>query len=329
MPEERPKNMTLRVVRPLFAALTFVGLLSAADPQLMNLLMPDAKVIAGVNVEQARNSPFGQFLLSHVQNGDPGLAKLTAATGFDPRHDLSEVLMATLGQPGQQGLVLARGTFNSEQILTAATAAGHTVEAYNGVSILTGKEEKLTHALAFLGDSVAIAGDLDSVKAAIDRRAGNASQIDPTLAAIVQRLSASLDAWSVSMVPIAALANEKVPDTNLNGMLNSDVLKAIQQTSGGIKFGAIVQISAQAVANSSQNATALADVIHFLGNMVQANAPAGSAAAITSLVQSLSVQTDGNTVKLALAIPEQQLETLVNSAPHGTVGVHAGHKSSN
>jgi hypothetical protein len=80
------------------------------------------------------------------------------------------------------------------------------------------------------------------------------------------------------------------------------------------------------VANSSQNATALADVIHFLGNMVEANAPAASAAAITSLVQSLSVQTDGNTVKLALAIPEQQLESLVNSAPHDVSSAHAGHK---
>jgi len=318
--------MSLRVVRPLFAALIFAGMLSAADPQLMNLLMPNAKVVAGVNVEQAKNSPFGLFLLSRVQNGDPGLAKLTAATGFDPRRDLTEVLMATLGQPEQQGLVLARGTFDSEQILGVATAAGHSVEAYNGVNILTGKDEKLTHALAFLGDSIAIAGDLDSVKAAIDRRGNNSSQIDPALAAIVQQLSGSQDAWSVSMVPIAALANGKLPDTNLNGMLNSDVLKAIQQTSGGIKFGAIIQISVDAVANTSQNATALADVIHFLGNMVQANAPSASAAAITSLVQSLSVQTDGNTVKLALAIPEQQLESLVNSAPHDVSSAHGGNK---
>ena len=117
--------MTRRVVRPLFAALIFAGLLSAADPQLMNLLMPSAKVVAGVNVGQAKNSPFGQFLLSRVQSGDPGLAKLTTATGFDPRRDLTEVLMATAGQAGQQGLVLARGTFNAEQILNAATAAGH------------------------------------------------------------------------------------------------------------------------------------------------------------------------------------------------------------
>jgi len=306
--------MTLRAIRPLFAVLLFAGLLPAADPLLMNLLMPDAKVVAGVNVEQAKNSPFGQFLLLRAPNGDQGFAKLTAATGFDPRRDLNEVLMATMGQPGQQGLVLARGAFDSERILTAATAAGHTVEAYNGVNILTGKEGDVTHAVAFLGDSIAIAGDLDSVKGAIDRRGNNFTPIDPNLAAQVQQLSGSLDAWSVSTVPVAALTHEPLPNTNLNGMLNSDVLKNIQQASGGVKFGAIVQFSAQAVANSSQNATALADVIHFLGQMVEANAPAASAAAITSLVQSLNVQTDGSTVKVALGIPEQELETLVNAA---------------
>lgn len=315
--------MTLRAVRPLFAIVTFAGLLPAADPLLMNLLMPDAKVVAGLNVEQARNSPFGQFLLSKVPSGDAGLVKLTATTGFDPRRDLREVLMATMGQPGQQGLVLARGAFDSERILAAATAAGHTVEAYNGVSILTGKEGDMTHAAAFLGDTIAIAGDLDSVKGAIDRRANNFSPIDPSLAAQVQQLSGSLDAWSVTTVPLAALSHEKVPDVNLNGMLNSDVLKSIQQASGGVKFGAIVQFSGEAVANSSQNATALADVIHFLGNMVTANAPAASAAAITSLVQSLNVQADGTTVKLALAIPEQQLENLVSAVDAAQPAVRA------
>jgi hypothetical protein len=140
----------------------------------------------------------------------------------------------------------------------------------------------------------------------------------------VDQLSKSEDVWSVSIVPMAALANEKLPDTRLNGMLNSDVLKNILQTSGGVKFGAIIQISAEAVSNTQQNATALADVVRFLGNMVQANAPAASAAAITSLVQSLSVTADGNTVKLALAIPEDQLEKLVNTAQQSRTAAKHG-----
>jgi hypothetical protein len=48
--------------------------------------------------------------------------------------------------------------------------------------------------------------------------------------------------------------------------------------------------------------------------MAQANAPASAAAAIGSLLQSLSVQTDGNTITLAAALPESQLENLVRTA---------------
>jgi hypothetical protein len=219
-------------------------------------------------------------------------------------------------------LVLARGTFDATRILDAARAAGQTVENYKGVDILTGKEDSITHALAFLDGSIAIAGDLDNVHGAIDRRSGN-NPLDPALTAKIALLSASLDAWSVSTVPMAALANQKLPNTNLNGLLSSDVLKAVTQTSGGIKFGAMIQFSAEAVARSSQDAIALADVVRFLGNMVQSNAPTASAAAVTSLIQSLDVKTDGSTVKLALAIPEDQLEKLMQTV-HGK-GAQASH----
>jgi hypothetical protein len=308
--------MRLHPVRSLFALLLLAGLSSAADPQLMGLLMPDSKVVAGINVENATNSPFGQFLLSKMPAAGEDFAKFTATTGFDPRHDLAEVLMATQGQPGEKGLILARGNFDSSRIFAAARQVGGAVESYNGVDILTGKDDSATHAVAFLGQSIAIAGDLDSVKAAIDRRA-SASSIDPALAAKVDQLSRSLDAWSVSMVPVAALTGEKMPDNKLNVLLNTDVLKAIVQSSGGIKFGAMIQVSAEAVARTDKDATALADVVRFLASLVQANAPAAEAAAITSLVQTLSVTTDGNTVKVGLTVPEEQLENALRSADHG------------
>ena len=49
---------------------TFSGVLSAADPMLLNLVMPDAKVVAGVNVQQAKGTLFGQYILSQMQTTD-------------------------------------------------------------------------------------------------------------------------------------------------------------------------------------------------------------------------------------------------------------------
>jgi hypothetical protein len=306
--------MIFRILRPTVSLLLFAGWMGAADPELMSLLMPDARVVAGVNVDQARISPFGQFVLSQMPAADARFANFTAMTGFDPRRDLREVLMATVGRPGQQGLVLARGTFDAARIFAAAQAAGHTIENYNGIQIVTGKEEALTHAVAFLGKSIAVAGDIDNVHGAIDRRNAASSSIDPALAAKVGQLSEMLDVWSISTVPLATVANPKLADNRLNGVLSSDVMKAIQQTSGGVKFGATVELSGQAVADSSQNATALADVVRFLANMLQINAPSSSVAGVTALVQSLNVQANGNTVSVAASIPEQELESILRAA---------------
>jgi len=51
----------------VFAALAVFGpAASAADSQLMSMVMPDAKILAGVNAGSTRISPFGQFIIAKV-----------------------------------------------------------------------------------------------------------------------------------------------------------------------------------------------------------------------------------------------------------------------
>src|SRR5258708_38237966 len=111
----------------------FSGALSAADPQLLNLVMPDAKVLAGVNVEQAKGTQFGQYVLNQLQSQDAEMQKLITLTGFDPRRDVREVLVASDGNVQNKiGLGLARRTFDVAKITAAATAHGAGTENYNG-----------------------------------------------------------------------------------------------------------------------------------------------------------------------------------------------------
>src|SRR5215475_1261832 len=107
----------------LFTA--FSGVLSAADPLLLNLVMPDAKVLAGVNVEQAKGTQFGQYVLNQLQTQDAHMRELVALTGFDPRRDVRELLVASNGVPqGKTGLALAKGNFDVPRITAAATMHG-------------------------------------------------------------------------------------------------------------------------------------------------------------------------------------------------------------
>src|SRR5437879_1279400 len=57
-----------------------IAAFAAADPALLRLVMPDAKVVAGLQVTQARNSLFGQFVLSHMQVEDETFKKFMAQT---------------------------------------------------------------------------------------------------------------------------------------------------------------------------------------------------------------------------------------------------------
>ena len=310
--------MTQKSLRLLISFVLLAGLLPAADPQLVGLLMPDAKVVAGINVEQARNSAFGQFLLARAPGNGKEFQTLAGLTGFDPRTDLREVLMASPGDGSHTGVVVARGVFNAAKIFAAARADGQVTTLYNGVEMLNGKGGH--GAVAFLDGAIAIAGDPDSVRSAIDRR-NTPITLDSQLTAKMATLSASQDAWTVSIVPVAGLS-PTTPNQNLNGLLQGDLLKSIQQGSAGIKFGTVVQFTGEAVASTDKDATALADVVRFGASMLQMNAPQSAGATVAALMQSLAIKTDGATVTVGVGIPETLLESLVQSRATRVVAFH-------
>jgi hypothetical protein len=303
----------------LFAAALLAGgaSLFAADPQLLNMAPPGAQTFAGINVEQAKTSQFGQFVLSNLPvNGD--FEAFVNSTGFDPRRDLREVLMVSstpvataTGMPAMNGLVLAKGTFNIPQIMAAAAADKKVIVAiYAGAQLLTIDG---TQALAVVDATTAVAGDVADVKGALDRRSGT-NVIDPAIMTLINQLSTTEDAWSISTASLSSF----IPSNDAGP---SAVLGGIQQASGGVKFGSTVQVDVQAVAASAQDATSLSDVIKMLSQMMamHGNGNGNGAAELAGLLKGLAVTTDGSTVKISLSLPEDQIETLFKMAKsHGS-----------
>ncbi|HCC57139.1 MAG TPA: hypothetical protein DEQ47_07725 [Solibacterales bacterium] len=282
--------------------------LPAADPQLMNMVPPDAKVIAGVNVDQAASSPFGQYVLGLLPS-DPNFQQFVSVSGFDPRHDIHEILVAAVGpEKPASHLFLARGTFNVDRLLSLAPKPHPLSEQnYNGTRIFSapGKDGMV---FAFPDSNTAVAGDLASVKASLDRRS-QTNSIDATLAARVSVLSSTLDAWAISTLPFSAMP--RMPSgPNSKSVVSSELLAKIQQTSGGIKFGDQVHLIGEATTGDAKDATALGDVIRFVAMMIQNQAPP-EAAPVTALIKNLQVVAEGTTVRMDLAIAENQIESLI------------------
>ncbi len=293
----------------------------AADPALLQMVTPDAQVLAGLQVAQAKNSLFGQYVLSHLSVNDTGLQEFTAETGFDPRQDVSEIVMASTGQPkgaNSHWLVLADGTFNVSKITAAAQSNGGVPATYQGVNLIThtGANSQQTFAVAFLGTTTALAGDLASVQAAIARKQSGAPA-DSNVVAKAQQVSSANDFWFVTLVPLSNFAGA-IPNSNLSGAMQGNVLAGVNQASGGVRFGDPVTLSAEAIARSAQDAQSLVDVVKFLAGLAQMNKQNNpSAAQAANLLNSLQATASGNVTTISLTIPEQQLEQLLNSTHSG------------
>ena len=286
-------------------AALFSGVLSAADPQLLNLVMPDVKVMADINVEQAKTSPFGQYVLAQVQPQQ--LMQIAALTGFDPSKDVNELLVAGNGAAQHSGLALALGNFNVTAISALIATQKMVTEPYGGITIF--EDPKKEGGLAFLSNSIAAAGDLTNVKAAIDR-VSSPSILPASLLGEIGQLSAANDAWALTTVPPSSLkqaaAAPAIPGLG-NGAEN--VLGTVQSASAGVKFGTNVVMTAQAQADTAQNATAIAGLIQLLVNMAQLKA--AEQPQVQALVKALTVSATGATINISLTLPSTQFQELL------------------
>ncbi len=195
------------------------------------------------------------------------------------------------------------------------------MSTYGAATLLTlTNKGKVTAAVAFPNNSILIAGDLASVKAAVNRSTG-ANSIDAALALTVNNLSSTEDEWIVSAASVASLipsqANTNAPTTGPLAQV-LPLLQSIQGFSGGLKFGDPVIVNAEAVENSAANAGALTAVIKLGQVMVggfSSNQNANQElAGLAAILQTMQVTTNGSNVDLSLAVPEAQIETMINSA---------------
>jgi hypothetical protein len=288
--------------------------MASIDQGLLNLVMPDAKVLSGIRVDQTIQSAFGQYILNQFQPNDPGFLKFISATGFDPRQNLQEVLAATSATSSV--LVLGRGTFQIQQIVAAATAQGGTVTQYNGIYIITSPGQG-SGAVGFLDGNTAAIGDLASVQGAIDRKGATAPSVDPGLVKKATDASQNNQAWFATTTPLSDFLNGKIANPNLNNLSQNNLFQQILQASGGISFasGGVV-INGDAVTSSADNAKALVDVLKFLVSMVP-----GDNQSLKTLADAATFSVNDKSAHLSLSLTEIQAEQLFAGVPQKATSV--------
>ena len=308
------------VIPSLLLFTAAVPAFATIDGGLLALAPSGAKTISGVDVNRAKSSPFGQFILSKMNSDDQGFQQMTQETGFDPRRDVQDVLFVSNGPGADESKpafgILVRGNFDVSRIRKTVLEKGATVKSYQGVDIMVEASGHDRNAFAFLDVDIAVMGDIGSVQQMIANRA-NPAALDPALQQLVSAAGANHDAWFASLGAGPYLSHGFKREAGQG--VNPEALQSIVLSSGGVLLGDTVQLSFDAVARSAKDATSLVDVVRFGASMIQMQRNAGAEALAASL-DNMTVKSDGSNVHVALSIPETSLEQLADMKSQHRVG---------
>jgi len=310
----------MKLLRGLLLLLVAAGLSVAADPALLRMIPPGAAFVAGVRADQIKSSRFGQYILDQLKTEDENMNKFVSATGFDPRQDLTELIVASnSAAPRRQNhgktVVLARGRFDVSRIQSFALASGSSTTSYNGVQIFTGREDSRGW-LAIPDSATAVAGDPDYVKLAIDARQAPGPVLDAKTLNTITDLGNRFDAWMLTASLAAITSGIRAPQ--LGGAGNGNLVQSVDSVNGGVRFGPDVEVMAEAQMRSAKDAAAMADVVRFLMGMMQMNAQNDKRAAeLARLLEKMELKATGTQLRMSLTIPEDMLETFLKPASAG------------
>lgn len=272
---------------------------AAVDPNLLRLVMPDAKVLYGVQVQQTLASPFGQFALSHLPQND-AMIRFQAATGFELQRDLKEILVAssTTGNVsnGTDALVLASGAFAPDKVLALSTVIGAKVSEYRGVPMITPPQERDARVFAFLDVSTIVIGSDPAIRGVIDRHAAMAVFAGPLVQKALDA-SATHEAWFATVTPLTDL----IPAGSTGGFDPTALLRSVIESWVGVQFDHNgLTISAEALTHSATEAQGLAGMLKLVSGMLK-----GTPAAA---LRNAQVSSSGPVMRVVLMVPEQDLE---------------------
>jgi hypothetical protein len=299
----------MKLLRPAFLALACAAGLAAADPALLSLIPKDPRMIAGVDLNRAKASPFGQRILAEIKEEDRNFQQLVESTGFDPRRDLREAILATDGKTGENTVILASGTFDPSKISAFLRAKGAAPSIYKGVELWADpKKANPDGSMAIVDSSLAIFGKDAAVRAAIDRRASSGSALSAELEKRIAEWSAN-DAWIITTVPFTELGvNKDGQNRVMPAGLSSDAIRAV---GAGVRFGKDFLVSGEALTRSDKDAQALADVFRFVVSMIRLNSDKPGASEALKVADTLQLGINGSALRFSLTVPEESLDRMM------------------
>jgi hypothetical protein len=293
------------------------GLFSGQQgPDELKYLPADAAVVAYANVKDVMASELRQHLRRLEGVTDEGRSEFKAQTGIDIENDIDHIVACMAPKTGggePNGLILARGRFDSGRIEALAIQHGGKVEQYKGkrlvMAVPDAEHQGPTHgpgmAMAFLAPGLVALGGADMLRLAVDRGNGAGSVLAN---ADMMKHVADMDnpsMWAVGRFD-ALSAQASLPAEVTDRIPPITWFAASGRVNGGL------QATVKAEAKDEQGANNLRDIIR--GFAALAKMQAGNKPGVQAMMPDIQLAGEGKEVSISFAVTTDMLDAFATAS---------------
>ncbi|HXG33978.1 MAG TPA: hypothetical protein VNJ11_11475 [Bryobacteraceae bacterium] len=232
----------------------------SVHPALASLIPDDTVAVAVFRVEELKSSDvYRKWIAPRILGR---LERPAAETGFDPRKDLFEAVVAS---NGKDVFVLARGRFAPERIGPQLERSGARRSVYKNFTLYGDPEA----ALLFLNRAVAAAGPPGVLRSLVDRPPGN--RLPARLLEKMKAVPAASQIWAVALGP-NPFGNASVPwQGNAAGLAR--LLESVESVWAGADLRPGLDMTVEWTCRTKNDAKLLHDALRGLIGMGRLSTP--------------------------------------------------------
>ncbi|MDP9055420.1 MAG: hypothetical protein M3N93_14140 [Acidobacteriota bacterium] len=285
---------------PILILLSLVGIqVCSAQPRIDNVLErmvpPGATSLVGARMDLIRQTEIYRKMLAGRRLGQADT--FTAETGFDPRRDVKELLYVSTAHGG---VMLARGTFH----LHGERMKGAKKTRYRGYEIIGER----TGGFCLLDATLAVAGDLRAIEAALDEWKSGTGTSAQALIARLGGVNPSSQFWGVSSGAGNFLAEH--PLGLSSGIDFSKIFRGLQDTWFQADFSAGLKAEVHGVTASEKDAANLRDAVRGMVGLGRLNVPENEPD-LLPVWDGITVEQTGRSISMRADIAQGLIDKMV------------------